>query len=743
VDIKNGQKGISEEALEGTVEEIIYHSPTTDYAVIVVSLSDKEYITAVGDMPFIAVGEQVKLYGKWGMHSEYGRQFEVAGFEKLLPTDANSILAYLSAGNIKGIGPVTAKKIVTLYGADTFDIIEKHPDWLADIPGISVKKAAEISKSFAEQAGVRNIMMLCNGHLSAGAIGKVYQKWGAGAVGIVQENPYRLCEDNFGIGFENVDNLAMFLGIQPDFHKRLESGIVYVLDYNSNLNGHACLPKEKLIPAAAARLQVDTDKIEDALRESLDRGIVRSYFKDDREYIFSKRYDEAEEYIAKKLALIDRLCPVFEHSDIDAFINKIEKQFDIRYAKMQRRAISEALRTGVTVITGGPGTGKTTIIKGLLSIFNSLGMKVALAAPTGRATKRMSEATSEEAKTIHRMLEMERDGGTFPRFNRNSNNLLDEDVIIVDEASMIDLVLMNALLCAIKHGARLILIGDADQLPSVGCGNVLNDIIRSDQFNTVSLDEIFRQSEDSLIVLNAHRINHGQMPIMDKKVGDFFHVVREDEDLIAPTVSNLITERLPRTYGKDIADKIQVITPSRKGRAGTEALNQILRECLNPKKAGAEEIKIGNTLFREGDRVMQIKNNYDLEWKKDGYIGNGIFNGDIGIIEEIDKKEQIAYISYDDRLAKYEFPLLEELEHAYAITVHKSQGSEYPIVIVPLFSCAPMLMTRNLIYTALTRAKQMVVLVGRADVMKIMVDNNRQIMRYTMLCDRIIDEINS
>ncbi len=743
MDIKNSENAINEETLEGTVEEIIYHSPTTDYTVVVISLSEKEYVTAVGDMPFIAVGEQVKLYGKWGMHNEYGRQFEVVGFEKLLPTDANSILTYLSAGNIKGIGPVTAKKIVALYGADTFDIIEKHPDWLADIPGISVKKASEIAKSFAEQAGVRNIMMLCSGHLSAGAIGKVYQKWGSGAVGIVQENPYVLCDGNFGIGFETADSLAMSLGIQLDFDKRLQSGIVYLLEYNSALNGHSCIPKEKLIPAVAGRLQIDEDKIADALKSALENGVVRSYFKDDREYIFTSRYFEAEEYIAKKLALIDRLCPVFEHNDIEAFINKIENQFDIKYAKMQRRAISEALRTGVTVITGGPGTGKTTIIKGLLSIFNSLGMKAALAAPTGRATKRMSEATSEEAKTIHRMLEMERDGGAFPRFNRNQNNLLDEDVIIVDEASMIDLVLMNALLCALKHGARLILIGDADQLPSVGCGNVLNDIIKSDQFNTISLDEIFRQSEDSLIVVNAHRINHGKMPLMDKKNGDFFHVAREDEELIAPTVSNLITSRLPKTYGNDIIDKIQVITPSKKGQAGTQVLNQILRERLNPKRAAAEEIKIGNVLFRAGDRVMQIKNNYDLEWKKGNYTGSGVFNGDIGVIEEINKKEQIAYISFEDRLAKYEFPNMEELEHAYAITVHKSQGSEYPVVIIPLYSCAPMLMTRNLIYTALTRAKEMVILVGRSDVMKIMVDNNRQIMRYTMLCDRIIREINS
>ncbi len=731
-----------EEEISGTVEEIIYHSPTTDYTVIVVSISEKEYITAVGEMPYICVGEQVKLYGKWNMHNEYGRQFEIVGFEKLLPTDVNSMLAYLSAGNVKGIGPVTAKKIVSIYGVDTFDVLENHPEWLAEIPGISKKKAADIAISFAEQAGIRNMMMFCSGHLSTNSIGKIYLKWGAGAVGIIKENPYKLCDGNFGISFEQADEFAMSLGIKKEFPKRLERGLVYVLEYSAATSGHSCVPKDKLISVAASRLQIDDDKISDALRDALEDGVVVEYQKDDVEYIFSKRFAEAESFVAKKLVALDRFCAIFEHSDIELFIDKIESQFGIKYAKMQKKAISEVLRSGVTVITGGPGTGKTTVIKALMSIFKSLGMKVALSAPTGRAAKRMSEATSEEAKTIHRMLEMERNSGPVPRFNRNQKNLLEEDVIIVDEASMVDLTLMEALLCAVKNGARVILIGDADQLPSVGCGNVLNDIIASDQFNTICLNEIFRQSEDSLIVVNAHSINHGKMPVMDKKTGDFFHIARAEEN-IASTVSRLITERLPKTYGRDIVDKIQVITPSKKGSSGTEILNQILREKLNPAREGASEIRSGNTVFRVGDRVMQIKNNYDVEWERDGYVGNGVFNGDIGVIEKIDKKEQVVYVSYDDRIAKCDFSLLDELEHAYAITVHKSQGSEYPVVIIPLYSCSPLLMTRNLIYTAVTRAKQMVVLVGRSDVMEIMVNNNRQIMRYTMLKERLIREIYS
>ncbi len=534
----------------------------------------------------------------------------------------------------------------------------------------------------------------------------------------------------------------MSLGVEKDFDSRIKCGLVYVLEQSAQMNGHVCIPKDKLVGATMAALEIEEYKVRDALASALDCGSVVEYMHEDREYIFTKRYFEQENYVCKKLVQLDRLCAVFEHKDIDVLIDKIEKQNSIRYAKMQRKAISEVLRSGVMVITGGPGTGKTTIVKALISIFNSLSMDVALAAPTGRAAKRMSEATLEEAKTIHRMLEMEKDISSIPKFNRNEKNLLDEDVIIVDEASMIDITLMDALLRAIKAGSRLVLIGDADQLPSVGCGNVLNDIISSDQFNTVCLDEIFRQSEDSLIVVNAHRINSGSLPVMDKKTGDFFHIEREDGN-IANTICSLITKRLPKTYGVDIIDKLQVITPSRKGEAGTEALNILLREAVNPRSEGKEEIKIGSTLFREKDKVMQIKNHYDVEWKKSGYIGNGVFNGDIGVIEEINKHEQKVYISYDDRLAEYDFSLMDELEHAYAITVHKSQGSEYPVVIIPLYSCSPMLMTRNLVYTAVTRAKEMVILVGHADIMRNMVDNDRHVMRYTMLRDRLIDEINS
>ncbi|MBQ1244928.1 MAG: ATP-dependent RecD-like DNA helicase [Clostridia bacterium] len=724
------------------MEEIVYHSPTSDYTVITVSDKNGDLDTAVGDLPYVCVGETVKLYGRWGSHSEYGKQFEADSFEKLLPTDVSSILSYLSAGNIKGIGPITARKIVDKYREDTFDVIENHPEWLAEIPGISRKKAADIATSFAEQAEVRSIMMLCGGHLNSGAVGRVYQKFGKSAVAIVKADPYKLCDQGLGIGFEAADTLAMSLGVGKDFDTRIRSGIIYVLEQSAQMGGHVCMPKDRLIGAVTARLEIEEDKVRDALADSLELGTVVEYMHEDREYIFTKRYFEEERYVCKKLVSLDRFCAVFEHKDIDVLIDKIENQNAIRYAKMQRRAISEVLRSGVMVITGGPGTGKTTIVKALISIFKSVGMKVALAAPTGRAAKRMSEATSEEAKTIHRMLEMEKDISSLPKFNKNEKNLLDEDVIIVDEASMIDITLMDALLRAIKGGSRLVLIGDADQLPSVGCGNVLNDIISSDQFNTVCLDEIFRQSEDSLIVVNAHRINNGSLPVMDKKTGDFFHIEREDGS-IATTISSLITKRLPKTYGSDVVDKLQVITPSRKGEAGTEALNYLLREAVNPRDEKKTEIKIGNTLFRERDKVMQIKNNYDIAWTKGAYDGSGVFNGDIGVIEEINRHEQKVYIAYDDRLAEYDFSQLDELEHAYAITVHKSQGSEYPVVIIPLYSCSPMLMTRNLIYTAVTRAKEMVILVGHADVMRIMVDNDRHVMRYTMLRDRLIDEINS
>ncbi len=491
------------------------------------------------------------------------------------------------------------------------------------------------------------------------------------------------------------------------------------------------------LAAAAQTLSLDEESVEAALEEEVRQGNAASHRIADREMIFSRTCEEAEQTVADRLSEISRGAVTFAHTDLVRLIDRMETEWGIQYAAMQRQAIGEALSSGVMIITGGPGTGKTTIIRALLRIFDILGFKTALAAPTGRAAKRMSEATVHEAKTVHRMLEMERTAEDVPRFRRDSENPLDEMAVIVDEASMIDLPLMASLVRAMRRGSRLILVGDADQLPSVGCGNVLSDLIASGAFPTVRLTEIFRQAEESLIVTNAHRINEGQMPLLDVKDADFFFLSRPQEESIVPTVVSLISQRLPKAYGADIRARIQVISPTRRGRAGTEQLNLALQAALNPPEKGKREVKAHGVVFRTGDRVMQIRNHYDLEWKKGDFEGMGVFNGDMGEIVKIDPEEETLSVSFDERIVKYEFSMLDELELAYAVTVHKSQGSEYPVVIMPLASAPPMLQTRNLLYTALTRAREKVILVGRREIVSQMVENDRQVLRYTGLQQRL------
>ena len=727
---------LKKECVSGLVEAIVYRNDKNDYTVLEMTGDDDSMITATGILPYVSEGEELILYGRWVTHATYGRQFAVDTYEKRLPSDIHAILRYLSSGAVKGIGPVIAGKIVTRYGAESFDVIEKHPEWLADIPGVSMKKAAAISEAFREQTGVRSVMMFCRDFFGAAAATRVYKRFGAGAVGMIKENPYCLCEETLGIGFEKADEIAATLGVEKNAPVRLQNGLRYVLQYNAIANGHTCLPREKLTVAAAAQLGVPAEEISSAIDAALWEGDLAACALDEEEYIYTTEAAVAEEYVAKKMLLIDRHCAVYGTADVDALLSRVEGEQGITYAGLQRRAIHAAMSGGVLILTGGPGTGKTTVILALLRIFEHLGCNVALAAPTGRAAKRMSEAARCEARTIHRMLEMERnEDAAAPRFNRNSQNPLDEDVIIIDEASMLDLPLMQGLLRAMRNGTRLILIGDADQLPSVGMGNVLCDLIRSGVFHTVALTEVFRQSESSLIVTNAHRINRGELPVLDVADNDFFFVERAEEQ-VAATVASLVDQRLPRAYGEEIREKIQVITPSRKGRAGTEVLNGLLQARLNPPAEGKKEIPSRDRVFRVGDRVMQVRNNYEIEWEKNGVIGSGVFNGDIGIIEDIEKEEEALYIRFDDRLATYEFSMMDDLEHAYAITVHKSQGSEYPVVLVPLYSCAPMLLTRNLLYTAVTRAKEKVLLVGRRDIASRMVENDRQDMRYTCLAER-------
>ena len=729
----------AKEKLSGKIENVVYRNEMNDYTVLEISIDNDLLVTAVGIMPLAFEGEEVILSGHWTYHKEFGKQFNFDSFEKNLPKEVDGILQYLSSRTIKGVGPVTAVKIVNRYGLDTFDVIENHPEWLADIPGITMKKAAQIAESFREQTGLRGVMMLCKDHISPTEVTRVYKKYGGSALGIIEENPYMLCSGELGISFDKVDELAKSMGHPLNSRERGLAGINYILNYNGSSNGHTCLPTDKLVMAASQILSLNSDAITNMIDDFIHSGDLGRYRTEDREYIMTDRAAEAEDFIAKTLHRLSCGVAKYGISDISSLLEQVEAKLSIKLAPQQKKAVFHALDSGVMVLTGGPGTGKTTVVKALLSLFASVGEKVVLAAPTGRAAKRMSEATGQEAKTVHRMLEMERTPNGENRFCRNARTPLDESVIIIDEASMLDLYLTEALVRAMKRGARLILIGDSDQLPSVGAGNILDDIISSERISTIRLTEIFRQSKESLIITNAHRINNGEGPILNVTNNDFFFVRREREVDICSTVASLITERLPRTYGADIKEQIQIITPSKKGVGGVEAMNSALQEKMNPPLQFKREKTAHGTIFREGDRVMQISNNYELEWEKNGIEGLGLFNGDIGRIVKINKNDSYMTIDFDDKRVRYPFDLLDELELAYAITVHKSQGSEYPVVIIPMYSCPPMLMSRNLLYTAVTRAKKMVILVGRSDIPLKMAQNNREVLRYTTLKQRICD----
>ncbi len=727
------------ETVKGSIENVVFRNEENDYTVLEVSDEKNGLVTCVGIIPMAFEGEIVSLSGTWTFHKEFGRQFSFDSYEKALPKEIEGIIQFLSSGTVKGVGPVTAVKIVNKFGAESFEVIENHPEWLADIPGITMKKAALIAESFRQQTGIRGVMMFCRDYFGTGEITRVYKKLGVGAVGVIKENPYVLCEDEYGIPFDKVDAFAKTLGILPLAPVRVLSASKYALNYNGAVNGHTCLPVDKLVSAVAAIIEVNEDPVYEMICRFVAEGELACYKANNVTYIMTEDVYDAERNIAKRILDLDSSAIRFSTSDILVMLEKVEEEIGIEYAKLQKQAIYEALSGGVMILTGGPGTGKTTVVKALLYIFRSLDLKCVLAAPTGRAAKRMSEATSEEAKTIHRMLEMERGAEHLGRFGRNAGCPLEENVIIIDEASMIDLSLMNALVSAVKRGTRLILIGDADQLPSVGAGNVFGDLISSDRIKTVRLNEIFRQSKESLIITNAHRINGGEAPILTVTDNDFFFVRRDYERDIPKTIASLITERLPKTYGTSVKEQIQIITPSKKGQGGVEILNNELQAHINPPAKFKREKNSHGVVFREGDKVMQTANNYEIEWERDGTAGMGIFNGDIGKIERIDSQNSKMIIRFDDKLVEYSFEDLDELELAYAITVHKSQGSEYPVVIIPMYQCPPMLMTRNLLYTAVTRARRMVILVGRCDIPSKMVENNREILRYTTLKERVVD----
>ena len=720
-------------SIEGSIEKIIYQNEENGYTVCELLAPSDELFVLVGTMPYLCEGETIAALGDWTTHPTFGTQFKVEYYEKKLPATANLILKYLSSGAIKGIGPSTAKKIVAQYGDDTLDVLENHPEWLADISGISPRKAREIGETFRTQFGMRSVMLFCSNYFSPTMSMKIFRKWGVGAVDVIKENPYMLCSNIPGIGFDKADMVARDLGMQENCAERIAAGLSFVLSYNMNQNGHVYLPQEKLIPAAITLLGCTEEEAEDELEQQIAFGKLRSVKIGGRNCIYLRDAFEAERYICTKLDMLEMTDHLSDTDSLNFLIEKTEMENGIHYEGLQKKAIMEAVRNSVFILTGGPGTGKTTVVRAILRIFESMGLDIALATPTGRAAKRLSEASGREAKTIHRMLEMDYKADEGPVFRRDESSLLEEDVIIVDEASMIDLYLMEALLRAMRPGTRLILIGDANQLPPVGAGCIFKDIILGERFSMVELTHIFRQARESLIVTNAHTVNRGEHIDLTKKDGDFFYLPSDSDEQTSAIIRTLCKTRLPRAYGVSVYDGIQVITPSRKGQNGTEMLNSVLQAAINPSEYGKKEKSLRDLTYREGDKVMQTKNNYDIAWQKNGVEGFGIYNGDIGIIRKIDLIAQSMTIDFDGRMANYDFAMTEELELAYAITVHKSQGSEYPIVVIPLYRYTPKLLTRNLFYTAITRAQQMVILVGNGEVAHMMTDNNRQTKRYTGL----------
>ena len=722
-----------QETVTGIVREIVYQNKENGYTVCAVEKSAGGAVTMVGTLPMLAEGEELTAVGAYTHHPNFGRQFKVESFTKRLPATNDSVLAFLSSGAIKGIGPVTAKRIVDRFGKETLDVLEHHPDWLCDVQGISPKKAADIGQGFASQAGIRSIMLYFGGKLSPAMCLKIYKRWGTAAIDILRDDPYLLCAEIDGIGFSRADELAAEIGVSRDSPKRVAAGIAYVLDADMSKNGHCYLPYDLLAQKSAGILGVPEDAVYPAIASLVKSTQLVAVKFSGVTCIYTQFGYETEKYCAEKLAHLEETALVIPIHDPESAIAQVEGQIGVRFAALQKKAVESAVMHGVSVVTGGPGTGKTTIIRAILALFDKIEVKTMLAAPTGRAAKRMSEATGKEAKTIHRLLEVAFSADGHATFARNEDEPLDAGAVIIDECSMVDIGLLFALLKAIKPGTRLILIGDSDQLPPVGPGDALRDIIQSGLFAKVELNEIFRQAGNSMIVLNAHRINRGEMPMLDNRSSDFFFLTRTDGAALTALVCELCTVRLPKTYGFDPRNEIQVISPTRKGDGGVAALNAALQAALNPPGKGKREKKVRDVIFRTGDKVMQIRNNYTQPWTSAGEEGCGVFNGDIGTLEDIDEADEAVIVRFDDRRSKYDFSQFEELEHAYAVTVHKSQGSEYRAVVLVLYDTPPALLTRNMLYTAVTRSKELVVIVGKASFLEEMIRNNRKSPRYTGL----------
>ena len=736
------------ESVTGYIDHIIFRNEDNGYTVMVLKgVEEEDELTCVGSFPVVTQGASVELEGNFTQHPVYGKQFQAVRLTEKMPEDALAMERYLGSGAIKGIGAALAGRIVRHFGDETLRIVEEEPERLAEVKGISEKKAREIAMQIAEKSDMRKAMMFLQKYgisLNLGA--KIYQKYGDSVYSVLQENPYRLADDISGVGFKIADEIAYRIGIHTDSDYRIKSGMIYTL-LQATGEGHIYLPKEELFRRASELLGVDSSYMEKHLVDlSMDRKIIQKE-QDDQILIYPAQYYYLELNTARMLRELDIFCPEDEKM-VERRIVQIEKETGTILDEMQKKAVREAAGHGLLILTGGPGTGKTTTINAIIRYFEGEGAEIRLAAPTGRAAKHMTEATGYEAQTIHRLLELtgmpedDREGQPI-HFERNAENPLEADVIIIDEMSMVDIHLIHSLLMAVTAGTRLILVGDENQLPSVGPGNVLRDIIRSEQFPVVELKKIFRQASESDIVVNAHKINKGEQVEINNKSRDFFFLKRYDADIIIRVVIALIQEKLPK-YVEAKPFEIQVLTPMRKGLLGVERLNQILQRYLNPPDATKKEKEIGQGLFREGDKVMQVRNNYQLEWEIRGRYGIpiekgvGVFNGDTGIIKTINDFAETAEVEFEDgRWAEYSFKQLDELELAYAVTIHKSQGSEYPAVIIPLLSGPRMLMNRNLLYTAVTRARKCVTVVGSEETFRDMIRNEKQQRRYSSLDLRI------
>lgn len=718
--------------ITGEIEDIIYRNEENGYTVIEL-YGEEESITAVGVMPLVNIGEEVVLIGFFKNHSNYGRQFQAVSCERKMPTSVMGIYKYLASGALKGIGPSFAQKLVSEFKENTLEVIENEPERVAKFKGISLKKAQDMSEQIKKVKDIRRLMSYLEQFaVSPAQIIAVWKKFGSLSLQMIKENPYLMCDDSIGVPFSVADAISEKQDEPVDLTCRIRAGIVHILTHNKR-NGHTCLPCDKLTLTASDFLSVSPDDISKALDEMVIDNTLISDSVNERKFIFLPQMYKAETYIASRVNMLLRF-PAVRIPNVEQQIEKFEKRYDITYAELQKEGIRQALNTGLLILTGGPGTGKTTTLNAVINILKENNQKVLLAAPTGRAAKRMSELTGDEAKTIHRLLEVSWDKDDNPVFKRNEQNLLKCDAIVIDEMSMVDVSLFESVMRALPLGCRLVLVGDTDQLPSVGPGNVLDDLIASGTMPVVSLKEIFRQSMQSLIVTNAHKIVKGEMPNLTDRTNDFFFLPQTDKGSMERLIVDLYKTRLPKTYGYSPINDIQVLSPARKGVLGTYELNNILQSAINPPSNEKKEVKVNMFVLREGDKVMQVKNNYDIVWvKDDGEQGSGIYNGDIGVLESVNKATHNLKIRFDDRIAVYDMDSMYDLELAYAATVHKSQGNEFDAVIIPMFRCAPRLAYRNLLYTAVTRAKKILILVGDKSCVFAMVQNNRQMLRYSGL----------